>query len=296
MSLGDVTDPKYDPNAGLNLARNPKLSRVATYRRKIGASLERVWENVLDWEHLPWLHSRSFADIACHDAGGWGWRAEVIYPPNPGSPDDDRRSEIELLTDREAGRYVTRVLTGPGSGGEVWTTLERTGERETGIVVEFWLKVPSGTDAETLGKGYLGLYSMLWDEDETMMQHRQVELDRGEEQGSVTDRPDAIELGTLSEVRSRLPLALDAFGARMRIVEIDGDWILYSVTCPHTRGPLDEGEIIDGEVTCPWHGYRFDLKTGRSCDGRHLRLRCPARLSVDADADRVRLLRTGADG
>ncbi|TMP97098.1 MAG: hypothetical protein E6L09_13880 [Verrucomicrobia bacterium] len=27
------------------------------------ASLERIWENVRDWEHLPWLHRRSFLDI-----------------------------------------------------------------------------------------------------------------------------------------------------------------------------------------------------------------------------------------
>ena len=60
---------------GEHLIRNSDLTVVATYRRAIGASLERVWENVLDWEHLPWLHSGSFADIKCLDAGDWGWRA-----------------------------------------------------------------------------------------------------------------------------------------------------------------------------------------------------------------------------
>ncbi len=36
---------------------------VGFYRRTIRASLSRVWENVLDWEHLPWLHRSSFSDI-----------------------------------------------------------------------------------------------------------------------------------------------------------------------------------------------------------------------------------------
>jgi hypothetical protein len=57
------------------LTRDSDLTTVATYRRTIGASAERVWENVLDWEHLPWLHSGSFSDIVCNGAGEWGWRA-----------------------------------------------------------------------------------------------------------------------------------------------------------------------------------------------------------------------------
>ena len=34
--------------------------------------------------------------------------------------------------------------------------------------------------------------------------------------------------------------------------------------CIHQGGPLGEGQIIDGCVTCPWHGYQFDPETGCS--------------------------------
>ena len=40
-----------------SLDRNPDLVVAATYHREVIASLEHVWENVFDWEHLPWLHS-----------------------------------------------------------------------------------------------------------------------------------------------------------------------------------------------------------------------------------------------
>jgi len=32
--------------------------------------------------------------------------------------------------------------------------------------------------------------------------------------------------------------------------------------CAHQNGPLGEGRIIDGCVTCPWHGYQYRLEDG----------------------------------
>ncbi len=34
--------------------------------------------------------------------------------------------------------------------------------------------------------------------------------------------------------------------------------------CAHQNGPLGEGRIIDGCVTCPWHGYQYRLEDGRA--------------------------------
>jgi nitrite reductase/ring-hydroxylating ferredoxin subunit len=34
-------------------------------------------------------------------------------------------------------------------------------------------------------------------------------------------------------------------------------------SCPHEDGPLSEGWIEGGTVVCPWHGFDFDLATGR---------------------------------
>ena len=33
--------------------------------------------------------------------------------------------------------------------------------------------------------------------------------------------------------------------------------------CPHNGGPLSEGLVRDGVVTCPWHWYSYELATGR---------------------------------
>lgn len=51
--------------------------------------------------------------------------------------------------------------------------------------------------------------------------------------------------------------------------------------CSHAGGPLDEGEVSDGIVTCPWHGSRFRLTDGAVCRGpaTYPQLRLQARVS-----------------
>jgi nitrite reductase/ring-hydroxylating ferredoxin subunit len=48
-------------------------------------------------------------------------------------------------------------------------------------------------------------------------------------------------------------------------------------------------EVEDGCVRCPWHGYRFDLRTGLSADGRGLRLAPAPEVRVDPGTGAVRL-------
>jgi len=38
----------------------PGLALAATYTREVTAGIQRIWENVLDWEHLPALHEIYF--------------------------------------------------------------------------------------------------------------------------------------------------------------------------------------------------------------------------------------------
>ena len=53
-----------------------RLTRVATYDRTVRASLDRVRENVLDWEHLPWLHPETFSLVRLLDRRRDGFRVE----------------------------------------------------------------------------------------------------------------------------------------------------------------------------------------------------------------------------
>jgi nitrite reductase (NADH) small subunit len=53
-------------------------------------------------------------------------------------------------------------------------------------------------------------------------------------------------------------------GGRVFAVFLDGDELhVTDGACPHNGGPLAEGLVREGVVTCPWHWYAYELATGR---------------------------------
>ncbi len=53
-------------------------------------------------------------------------------------------------------------------------------------------------------------------------------------------------------------------GDRIAVFRYDGRVSAISNACQHQNGPLGEGRVIDGLVTCPWHGFQYDPATGAS--------------------------------
>jgi len=53
-------------------------------------------------------------------------------------------------------------------------------------------------------------------------------------------------------------------GERVAIFRYDGRISALSNVCQHQNGPLGEGRVIDGCVTCPWHGFQYLPDTGAS--------------------------------
>jgi nitrite reductase/ring-hydroxylating ferredoxin subunit len=53
-------------------------------------------------------------------------------------------------------------------------------------------------------------------------------------------------------------------GERIAIFRYDGKISAVSNLCRHQNGPLGEGRVIAGCITCPWHGYQYVPENGRS--------------------------------
>jgi len=64
-------------------------------------------------------------------------------------------------------------------------------------------------------------------------------------------------------------------GDRIVAVFRSGDqiWALDGI-CPHAGGPLAEGDLQGTIVTCPWHGWQFDVSSGRHCLSPQIKQQC----------------------
>jgi nitrite reductase (NADH) small subunit len=47
------------------------------------------------------------------------------------------------------------------------------------------------------------------------------------------------------------------------LFNVEGTFHALDGVCPHQGGPLAEGEVTGCVVTCPWHGWQFDVRTGQ---------------------------------
>ena len=71
-------------------------------------------------------------------------------------------------------------------------------------------------------------------------------------------RADEVKVGTITRQRlnNRSPVALTRLP--------DGSVVAFENRCPHVGGPLALGTMRGDQVVCPWHFFRFDLKTGET--------------------------------
>lgn len=49
------------------------------------------------------------------------------------------------------------------------------------------------------------------------------------------------------------------------LYNVDGAFHALDGVCPHQGGPLGKGALRGKTVTCPWHGWQFDVVNGRHC-------------------------------
>ena len=56
--------------------------------------------------------------------------------------------------------------------------------------------------------------------------------------------------------------AVEIRGQKVAVFNVDGTFYAIGDTCTHRGGSLSKGEVTGTTVTCPWHGAKYDLKTG----------------------------------
>ena len=73
-----------------------------------------------------------------------------------------------------------------------------------------------------------------------------------------------VAVGSIDGIPDNRAAVFSCGAERIAVFKYDGRISAVSNVCQHQNGPLGEGKIIDGCITCPWHGYQYLPETGAS--------------------------------
>ncbi len=83
-----------------------------------------------------------------------------------------------------------------------------------------------------------------------------------------------ISVAKISDVPSGEGRVVDAGGKTLALFNVGGTYYAIDNTCAHRGGPLGEGELDGTIVTCPWHGWRWDVTTGANANNPAIKVPC----------------------
>jgi nitrite reductase/ring-hydroxylating ferredoxin subunit/DMSO/TMAO reductase YedYZ heme-binding membrane subunit len=87
--------------------------------------------------------------------------------------------------------------------------------------------------------------------------------ERPVDRASPTTQGDGyVSICKVDEIPEKCAKIVSLAGERVAVFHYDGKVSAISNVCQHQNGPLGEGRIIDGCVTCPWHGYQYRPESG----------------------------------
>jgi nitrite reductase/ring-hydroxylating ferredoxin subunit/DMSO/TMAO reductase YedYZ heme-binding membrane subunit len=89
-------------------------------------------------------------------------------------------------------------------------------------------------------------------------------VERRKDTGRAPEADGYIAVCTVEKISEKRACVVSCGGERVAVFKYDGNISAMSNVCQHQNGPLGEGKIIDGCVTCPWHGYQYLPDSGAS--------------------------------
>jgi nitrite reductase/ring-hydroxylating ferredoxin subunit len=80
-----------------------------------------------------------------------------------------------------------------------------------------------------------------------------------------------VKMATLEELPLGAAKELEYEGRVYALFNVNGEISAIDGICPHQGGPLADGFLEGSMVTCPWHGWQFDIRTGKTPLGPKIR-------------------------
>ena len=90
-------------------------------------------------------------------------------------------------------------------------------------------------------------------------------------------------VGEIADIGAGEGRVVEAEGRTLALFNVDGAFYALDNSCAHRGGPLGEGDLDGTVVVCPWHAWRWDVKTGANVNNPAVRVACfPARVQDGA--------------
>lgn len=91
-----------------------------------------------------------------------------------------------------------------------------------------------------------------------------------------------IKVAARADVPDGTGKTVEAGGKQIALFNTAGKFYAIDNTCKHRGGPLGEGELDGTHVTCPWHGWEYDVTTGANLDDPNVKVGCyPVKIEGD---------------
>ena len=94
----------------------------------------------------------------------------------------------------------------------------------------------------------------------------------------------ATKVASRADIPAGTAKVVDLAGKKIALFNVGGKFYAIDNECKHRKGPLGEGTLDGTTVTCPWHGWEYDVTTGANLDDPSVKLGCYA---VKADGDDI---------
>ena len=73
---------------------------------------------------------------------------------------------------------------------------------------------------------------------------------------------DFAKVADIKDIQPSQMKELEVNGEKVCLANVEGKYYAIGNVCTHLGGPLAQGKLEGYEVQCPWHGSRFDIRTG----------------------------------
>jgi len=74
------------------------------------------------------------------------------------------------------------------------------------------------------------------------------------------------KIATTADVSADKVLKADANGQAMLVAKVGDNYCVIANKCPHLGLPMAKGKFENGVITCPFHGSKFEICTGKNVE------------------------------